>query len=284
MGWQDRAYNQESNGGIPPVVFKFPKLSRLTLTLLVLNLALFLLKAVWEHGYLATLHWGALELTHGHAFTQPWRWITYQYLHGSGSHVFFNLIGLYFFLPTLELTWGWRKALAFYTAGGFVGGVVFCVYAAAIGRSEFAHIIGASGAVMSAMGAVALLFPNRQLILLVFPVPIRVAVALFAGLYILTVLGDKSLSDACHLGGLAFGFFAPLLAGPTLHKYRQKWRRRQVNRQANLEVDEQETIDRILAKVSHEGMQSLTNAEKKALKRATERQQRAEVSKGRKVF
>ena len=31
MGWQDRPYYRDEHGGVPPVVFSFPKLTRMTM-------------------------------------------------------------------------------------------------------------------------------------------------------------------------------------------------------------------------------------------------------------
>ena len=61
---------------------------------------------------------------------------------------------------------------------------------------------------MAALGAVALLSPQRQLILLFFALPIRVAAALFAAFFLLSAIADNDLSSAAHLGGLAFGFLS----------------------------------------------------------------------------
>ena len=49
-----------------------------------------------------------------------------------------------------------------------------------------------------------------------------------------------------------------------------------LRRQAKLEEQEQGKIDVILAKVSAQGMQSLTWTERRTLKRATERQRQRE--------
>src|SRR5207249_3873315 len=134
---------------------------------------------------------------------QPWRWVTYAYLHGSGRHIFWNLLVLYFFLPPLERAWGWKKAFGFYTLGTIAAGVTFGIMNLFY---PFFGLVGASGGILAAMGACAYLFPDMMFF---FIVPIRVAVALFAILYLLTISGDKDASDAAHLGGLVFGFFAP---------------------------------------------------------------------------
>jgi membrane associated rhomboid family serine protease len=289
MGWQDRAYNQENNGGVPPVMFRFPPFTRLTVAIILLCFFVFVAQSVTrppiealmvgDHGPVEK--WCALTFVGGKAFMQPWRFITYQYLHSGSGHIFWNMLILYFFLPTLEGFWGWRKALAFYTAGGVVAGLA---YGALTLVAPDHGLIGASGAIFAALGAVALLSPSRQIWLFFFSIPIRVFAGLIAAFYLLTVVGERDLSNAAHLGGLAFGFFAPMIGGPILYRYRQKYRRMKIQRDAAYEVREQEEIDHILEKVSHQGMQSLTHAEKRALQRATERQRKQEVARGRRAF
>lgn len=269
MGWQDRAYNREENNGIPPVVFKFPKLTPLTLALIGSCFVIFVIQSATRSSN-PLEYWGVLTFDNALAFKQPWRWITYQYLHGGGVHLFFNMLGIFFFLPALEQMWGWKKTLAFYTLGGIVGGALFGVLCLATGLNV--PIIGASGSVFALLGGCALYFPSRQLILLVFPVPIRVAAGLFAALFLLTTIADRDFSNACHLGGLAFGFCAPWLAGPILAKQKRQFDRRRVQRVADAEKDEQVQVDAILSKVSAHGMHSLTWMEKRALRKATEHQ------------
>jgi membrane associated rhomboid family serine protease len=261
-------------------VFSFPKLTRLTMSVMGACLLVFIVQST-ARGLLEP--WGMLAFRGGLAFTQPWRWITYQYLHGGAGHFFFNMIVLYFFLPSLELMWGWKKALAFYTAGGIVSGVTYGLLVFAVFGGRDPGLIGASGSIMAAMGAVALLNPNRQLILLFFPLPIRVAVALIGAYYFLSALADRNAADAAHLGGLAFGFFAPWLAGPWTARFRRNWERRRARQKVVNEAAEQESIDRILAKVHDKGMNSLSWSERRALKGATERQRQADLARAKRA-
>jgi hypothetical protein len=135
-----------------------------------------------------------------------------------------------------------------------------------------AGLVGASGSVLAVLGAVALFFPDRVLILLFFPVPIRVAALLLGVLFVGTAVADGDLSNAAHLGGLAFGFFAPWVAGPYLRKQQRRYEQYRDTRAARAEVTEQKEIDRILAKVSSSGMQSLTRIERRTLAKASDRQ------------
>src|SRR5581483_2739730 len=106
MAWQDRAYNSENMPSGPRLVFPMP--SWLTLGLIVACLIVFIVQAVTSSIAAAAsplVRWGVLTFIGGRAFTQPWRWITYQYLHENGWHIFFNLITIYFFVPMLERYW-----------------------------------------------------------------------------------------------------------------------------------------------------------------------------------
>lgn len=277
MAFEDRQYNRaDYSGGVPPVSFRFPPLTRLTVAIMVTCLVVFILQRSGISEWVD--YWGCLTFRGGLGWIQPWRLITYQYLHADAGHIFFNMLALYFFLPSLEMMWGWRKAFAFYTAGGVAAGVAFALLSQ-FSRLNGIPLIGASGAVFAAMGAVALLNPQRQLILLIFPVPIRVAVALFGAFFLLSAIADRDLSSAAHLGGLAFGFFAPWLGGPKLRQWQDQYQQGRQRRAVRSEQDVQENVDRILQKVHEQGMNSLSRGERNYLKRATEQQRNQEAKK-----
>lgn len=269
MGFQDRNYYREDGGGIPPVMFTFPKLTPLTIALIAACLVIYIVQSFTRGGI---NDWWPLTMYHGKAFYQPWRWITYQYMHGGAGHFFFNMLALYFFLPSLELMWGWRKAFAFYTAGGVFAGITYALLVAVVPGSSISSLVGASGSIFATMGAVALLQPNRQIILVLFCVPIRIAVALLGSFFLLATITDRDFSSAAHLGGLAFGFFSPYLMGPLYQRFAKRWHKRRLRAAMEHEQAEQHEIDRILAKVSSHGMHSLNWFEKRTLKKATAHQ------------
>jgi len=159
MAWSDRPYNRENDSGIPPVQFRFPPLTALVGGIVGACLLVFLLQAFTGHGTSGVTEWGFLTTTDHRAVTQPWRWITYQYLHADAAHFFFNMLALYFFMPTLETLWGWKSALAFYTLGGTVAGIFYVLLSLVY---PSAGLLGASGSVLAVIGAVALLSPNRH--------------------------------------------------------------------------------------------------------------------------
>lgn len=275
MGWQDRPYNREDGeGGVPRVQFSLPPISPLSLGIMIACFVLFVAQQFPWH----VTDWLSLTFINNLGWKQPWRFVTYQYLHGGGAHLFFNMLGVYFFMPALEQHWGRWKALAFYTLGGIAAGLLFWIVDQFVGSIG---LIGASGSVLAILGAVALLFPERQIILLFFPVAIRTAALLLGILFTLTAVADRDLSNAAHLGGLLFGFFAPWLAGPVISRQRHKWEQYRAHRELESELSEQREVDRILAKVAEKGMQSLTSGEKRALSRATANQKKRDQRRDR---
>ena len=291
MAWEDRPYYREGSqygsgrGGLGGLRFLLPR-TKLGIVLIVVNVVVFFIQAVSgpAAGISPLIRWGILTFDGGRVFYQPWRWITYQYLHGGGSHLFWNLLGIYFFVPVLEQMWGWKKTLAFYTAGGIAAGVTFglmsLVYPAG-------GLIGASGSLLAVIGAIAVIAPDMQVLaMLVIPITMRVLAILYAVLYLFTIIGDRNMSDAAHLGGLAFGAAAVFVGrrfGGVWERQRYGWEQRRKQRGRDRERDEEAAIDRILQKVHDKGMNSLSWSEKRTLKRATDRQRQTETARARRA-
>ncbi|MGB3618791.1 MAG: rhomboid family intramembrane serine protease [Catalinimonas sp.] len=56
---------------------------------------------------------------------RPWQFLTYMFIHAGLSHIFFNMLGLFFFGPLLERFWGSKRFLIFYLATGLGAGVLY---------------------------------------------------------------------------------------------------------------------------------------------------------------
>jgi len=291
MAWEDRPYYRErgqfgaGRGGLGGLRFLLPR-TRLGIALVVANVLVFLVQAFTAPVAMLSplVEWGGLTFQNGRAFYQPWRWITYQYLHGGGSHLFWNLIGIYFFVPVLEQMWGWRKTLAFYTAGGVAAGVTFGLMSLFYPTGG---LIGASGSLLAVLGAIAVIAPDMQVLaMMVIPITMRTLAILYTVLYLFTIIGDRNMSDAAHLGGMAFGAAAVFFGrrfGGVWERQRYGWEQRRKQRGRDRERDEEATIDRILQKVHDKGMNSLSWTEKRTLKRATERQRQTETARARRA-
>lgn len=286
MGWEDRAYHRDGPSGEGPRLV-FPMPTKLTFALILSCLLVFILQVLTaSHAVRSPLtEWGALDFSHGRAFTQPWRWITYQYLHGNGSHIFWNMLAVYFFVPPLERLWGWKRTLAFYTGGGIAAGITYGLMCSFM-KISGGGLIGASGCIFAVLGALAAIVPDMQVMLLIIPLTMRTLALLYAVFYTLTVFADKNLSDAAHLGGLAFGWLLPRYASAWWAHTARQFQHRRVRRNVNAERTEQEMVDRILQKVHEHGMNSLSWSERRMLKKATEhqRQRDLELARSRKIY
>jgi membrane associated rhomboid family serine protease len=138
----------------------------------------------------------------------PWQVVTYAFLHGSITHLFFNMLGLWMFGSELERLWGPKRFLQFYFA---------CVLTAAMAQLLVAALtgaiyptVGASGGLFGLLLAFGMTFPNRTIVPLFPPIPMKakVFVAIFGGLELLFgVTGTmQGVAHFAHLGGMLGGF------------------------------------------------------------------------------
>ena len=221
--------NQNSSGFMSSI----PVVTR---NLLIINilvwLAQFLLGRVIEIDKYLALHFFESDLF------MPHQIITYMFLHdpSSPAHLFFNMFAVYMFGRTLEMVWGPKRFLVYYLLTGIGAAVAQeLVYAIEyreivfnsaiinvnigeqiINKQDFYNILpptlGASGAVFGILVAFGMLFPNVELMMLFFPVPIKAkwfvigygVIELFLG--IANSAGDN-VAHFAHLGGLITAFF-----------------------------------------------------------------------------
>jgi membrane associated rhomboid family serine protease len=138
----------------------------------------------------------------------PWQVLTYAFVHAGLPHLLFNMFGVYMFGSDLERVWGPRRYLSYYLT---------CALSAAATQMGVASVtgayyptVGASGAVFGLLLAYAMLFPQRIIMPLFPPIPMRapVFVAVYGALeLVLGVTGTQAgVAHFAHLGGLAGGF------------------------------------------------------------------------------
>lgn len=130
--------------------------------------------------------------------------ITYSFLHGSISHLFFNMFALYMFGRVLENTWGSKRFLNFYLLTAICAGVIQLIV------EPSSPTIGASGAVFGLLAGFGTLFPNTQLFLLFPPVPIKAKyfVLGYACLELINAFSvESNIAHWAHLGGAMAGYF-----------------------------------------------------------------------------
>ncbi len=171
------------------------------------------------------------------AWVVRWGWVwqlaTYMFLHGGVFHILFNMLALWMFGAELERIWGTRYFLKFYFVTGIGAAaltVLFSLLPFAFSQQlQYANIIGASGAIYGLLLAYALYFPERPILLIVFPVPAKIAVTILGAIALVSSLGESGgVANATHLGGLLVGYL--FLKGNRMHpiselKYRYlKWK------------------------------------------------------------
>jgi membrane associated rhomboid family serine protease len=162
-----------------------------------------------------------------------WQLATYMFLHGGIFHILFNMLALWMFGAELERVWGTRYFLKFYFVTGIGAGVLTVLFSLLpIGIAEQvwqSNIIGASGAIYGLLLAYALYFPDRPILLVIFPVPAKIAVAILCLIAFYSSIAEANgVANATHLGGLLVAYL--YLKRPRMHpiaevKYRYlKWK------------------------------------------------------------
>ena len=138
----------------------------------------------------------------------PWQLITYGFLHGNLTHIFFNMFGLWMFGRDLERLMGPQRFLIYFFTCVVGAGIVQLIVAATQGAIY--PTIGASGGVFGILLAYGLTYPNRMVMLIFPPIPMRAKyfVLLYGllELYLGVSGGAPGVANFAHLGGMLFGF------------------------------------------------------------------------------
>jgi len=277
---------------MPPMSF--------TIVLLIVNVVVFLIECA-VYGYPLRLpidSYFALSvegLEHGYV----WQLLTYQFMHAGVLHILLNAWAIYVFGHAIEQALGWKKYLTLFLASGAIGGL-FQSLAALLWPQYFGGpVVGASAGAFGLVAAFAVLFPERELtLLLFFIVPVRLSakmLLLFSA--VLALLGlafpSNNIANAAHLGGMLTGviFIRQFVQGrglPWKFPARRAAPRELVNVRAARggswhssagKLDEEQStedfvkseVDPILDKISAHGIQSLTERERKILEKARAR-------------
>ncbi len=210
----------------------------------------------------------ALAVSHLHI----WQFATYIFLHANLIHLLFNMFVLWMFGPDVEGALGTRRFTIFYFFCGIGAGLCSVVF-----YRPYTLIMGASGAIFGLMVAFGMLFPDRMVTLLLFfvlPVNMKARhlILFFAGLELLLVIANLRgdfIAHFAHLGGALFGYL--------YMEWRKRGWGRGGSRRLRLKIiqegddyaDRNGDVDRILDKVSSEGMAGLSEEEKEILRRAS---------------
>ena len=154
-------------------------------------------------------------------FFKIWQPVTYMFMHGDFSHLFFNMFALWMFGRGLEQELGTKRFLTYYLICGIGAGLVqLGVAQIDLMRLSEASIlyqsylctptVGASGAVFGLLLAFGMLHPNATIMLLIPPIPMKAKwfVIIYGLLELLFGVSGKmdSVAHFAHLGGMFWGW------------------------------------------------------------------------------
>ncbi|MFI5235175.1 MAG: rhomboid family intramembrane serine protease [Gemmatimonadales bacterium] len=231
-----------------------------------------------------------------HAFTRPWTFVSYLFVHGGLLHLLINAVVFLSFGPAVERRLGGGKFLAYF----FYCGIGAAAFAVGLDRIYgVAPFVGMSGAIMGVALAYAMLFPAREVFLfpLPFPVSARTLILILAAFDLAGAIWWRDgIAHEAHLGGLLFGWLyfrmnalsqgrdgeaarSPIervvLVAPGHHTgdaHRPARSSGSVPAPRSAEPDRRQVeVDRLLDKISAKGIGSLSPAERRFLDETAKR-------------
>ncbi len=231
---------------------------------------------------------------------RPWTLISYAFVHAGLGHIFWNMLGLYWFGRIITDLLGHSKLISLYFLGSLAGAlafvVIYNVHPNFAGSSQY--LVGASGAVYAiAVGAATIAPDYRFNLLFIGPIKISYIVAAYVFFSLLGTQGGNAGGNYAHLGGAALGYFfiKQLQNGRDLgkyvfavidffqgffkkksklkvtHKNKSSFSRPSTSSPAATNGINQEEIDTILDKISQSGYESLSKEEKQKLFSASQK-------------
>jgi membrane associated rhomboid family serine protease len=208
-------------GGVPGLT---PTVQRL----MIANGLVFVAQMVGRGGI---EHFGAISVE-GMLRGCLWQPFTYMWLHASPMHLIFNMFALWMFGGQLEMARGSRWFLRFYLTCGVGAGIVILIWNS-LTLDHYVPTLGASGAVYGVLTAFSLLWPDRTIMLIFPPIPMR-AIWFIPFLFLMQIAtgGGENISHAGHLGGVLVAIWLlrdefRRVAGFSSLRYRwHRWRMR----------------------------------------------------------
>lgn len=205
------------------------KILPITRNLLIINVLCYLLQVVLEARGIDITQWLGLHFVLADQFN-VFQLFTYMFLHGSLTHLFFNMFSLWMFGSLIERQLGTKRFLFYYAVCGI--GAALCqelwqtaeyyieglqnyelvnTGSALIPMAQFLNhwtTIGASGACYGILLAFGMFFPNERIMLLIPPIPMK-AKYFVVGYAVIEVLSayfsNDNVAHFAHLGGMLFG-------------------------------------------------------------------------------
>jgi membrane associated rhomboid family serine protease len=269
MNYSNQTYSPGGFQVMPPAIK----------TIILVNVAVFFLQFFTPFGPIIQ-GLGALWPVGSENF-RLWQPLTYMFLHGSGTHLFFNMFALWMFGAEIENQWGTREFNIYYFTCG-IGAAIINLLAT---MGETSPTVGASGAIYGVLLAFGMMFPNRYIFLyFLFPVKAKYFIAGYAFIEFISGLNSQAMGSGsniahfAHLGGMLIGFifitikraewsFSGLVSKFRPSEKKKSGPRLHTRNRVAPPVSEAE-INAILDKISEHGYGSLTEEERRKLLKA----------------
>jgi membrane associated rhomboid family serine protease len=218
-----------------------------------------------------------------------WQLLTAGFIHDRGIwHILINMLVLFFFGQEVERVYGRWEFLRIYLSLIVLSSLAWVVSQTIQGQVT-APMLGASGAVMGILILYVLHFPKRLIYIWgVIPLPAWAAAALYVGNDLLGFTRPRPaegpfVAYETHLAGAMFAFLyfksginlgRLMPAGMKLPRLGLKPQLRVHDPSNDVAGSLDQRVDTILDKVAREGIESLSDAERKLLEDASRRYQR----------
>ncbi|MEM3113185.1 MAG: rhomboid family intramembrane serine protease [Candidatus Pacearchaeota archaeon] len=138
-----------------------------------------------------------LLILNNKSYTEPWRFLTSIFLHGSFSHLLSNLFALIFFGFILEKITGSNKFLGIYLISGMLANMVAINF--------YPNSLGASGAIMGIIGALTIIRPLMSVWAFGMVIPMFIAAIIWILIDTIGIFIPSNIGHIAHLSGILFG-------------------------------------------------------------------------------
>ena len=211
----------------------------------------------------------------------PWTIITYGFIHGSISHILWNMILLYFSSRFFLNLFSAEKFLNTYFLGIILGGIIFLFSFSIfpVFKNSYANLIGSSAGVMSVLIFVCTYSPDQEIRIIFFNLKLKYLGIALVLIDIIQIPSGNAGGNLAHLGGSLFGFIYAnqLKNGNDIGLFFEKFlfsfykffkkpvKLKTVHKNKNpnqTSSDKQKRVDDILDKISNSGYDSLSKEEK----------------------
>lgn len=265
---------------IQNIKYELQRHSKLTI-LLVTNISIFFIinisTGIFKSDFI-TLNM-ALPLNLNEFVFKFWTLFTYMFSHKDLGHVFYNMLLLYFSAQTFLNFLSEKKLVYVYIMSGLMGGITLLILSAIFpGTFAYSILFGASAAVIGIVASLAMYIPNLNVSLFgIVEMKYKYYAILIFAVSTIIDFNINTGGKISHFGGAFFGLFfgyllkngkdiseISFLTGSKKSTLKVVHRGTSVNPQERSDSNQQ-TIDALLDKISKNGYESLSKAEKELL-------------------